>query len=103
MGFSSGLDLMPLGMAAVAALMGVAMTFRFVQRRREAEVLAAQREERERVERLELQTKEAELRTRMQLAAEATAAAKEPVVCAYCGASRGAEELACGGCGAKRS
>ena len=107
--FSSGMgapgifQLVPLGMAAVGVLLMVATVVRFLTRRQTQDQMQALARQQEEIEQLELRTREAELQERMRRAAADSKMALEPVNCAYCGATRGPTELACDGCGAKRS
>ncbi|MCX5689302.1 MAG: hypothetical protein NTV94_05850 [Planctomycetota bacterium] len=103
MGAPGIFQLVPLGMAGVGVLLMVATVVRFSKRRQMQDQFQAAKEQQAEIERLELRTREAELQERMRRAAADSKKAIEPIVCAYCGTSRGPDELACGGCGSKRS
>ena len=95
--------MVPLGMAAVGVLLMVATVVRFSKRRQVLDQMRAAGKLQDEIEQLELRTREAELQERLRRAAAESRQEIEPVNCAYCGATRGPEELACGGCGSKRS
>ena len=103
MGAPGIFQLVPLGMAGVGVLMIVATLVRIARTRQMAAELEEASARKERVDALELETREAELKERLRRAVPDSVERPEPIICAYCGASRGVEEPACGGCGAKRS